>query len=183
MTRWRKGELSSRQLRFVDEYLVDNNAKQAALRAGYSERSARERGYRLLQHPEIKERIRLGVEARSRRLRIDPDRVLAEYARIAFADPRRYVIRDRHDQLKPRALDELSDDEAAAVAAFSRSGRVPLKLHDKQRALDIIAQYLGLIGKRRDRPPLPEKTDEDAREVLRRMLDKVEAMPEPEPEA
>ena len=181
MTRRRKGELSSRQLRFIEEYLVDNNAKQAAIRAGYSPRSARERGCRLLQHPEIKERIRLGIEVRSRRLRLEADRVLSEYARIAFADLRRYFIRDKNNKLKLRAFDELSDDEAAAVATFSLGERARFKLHDKQRALDVIAQYLGLIGKRSDRTPPPqEELGEDPREVLRRMLDKVEAMPEPE---
>jgi len=180
MSRQRKGELTVRQLRFVEEYLVDNNAKQAAIRAGYSARSAGRYACGLLQHPEIKERIRRGTEARSRRLRLEAERVLSEYARIAFADLRRYVVRDKSNKLRFRAIDELSDDEAAAVATFSLSEHTRFKLHDKQRALDVIAQYLGLIGKRRDGPPLPEEKGEDPREVLRRMIEKAEAEPEPE---
>ena len=181
MARRRKGELLPRELRFIEEYVVDNVAARAARRAGYSPRSAAQRGCELLRRPEIRERIRVRIEARSRRLRLAADRALSEYARIAFADLRRYVVRDKNDELKLRALDELSDDEAAAVATFALGERARLELHDKQRALQVIAQYLGLISKRRDRPPpVPlEEQGEDARDVLRRMIDKVEAEPEP----
>ena len=182
MAQWRKGELSSRQLRFIDEYLVDNVASRAAIRAGYSPRSAAPRGCALLRRPEIQERIRLGSEARSGRLRLAADRALSELARIAFADLRRYVVRGKDGELRLRPLDKLSDDEAAPVASLSRGERARRELHDKLRALQLIAPYLGLVSKRRDRaPPAPlTAEDEDPREVLRRMIGKLAAKREPD---
>ena len=78
--------LRPRQQRFVEEYLVDPNGHQAALRAGYAPKCARQTVTKLLKHPEIAEAIRQGMDARSQRMRLDADRVLAELARIAFAD-------------------------------------------------------------------------------------------------
>src|SRR5690242_9477216 len=78
--------LTPRQQRFVEEYLVDPNGHQAALRAGYAPRGARQTVTHLLKHPEISAAIRRGMDDRAQRMRLDADRVLAELARIAFAD-------------------------------------------------------------------------------------------------
>jgi phage terminase small subunit len=69
-------ELSPRQRRFVDEYLVDLNATQAAIRAGYSARTANEQGARLLANASIATAIQTAQEARSQRLRLTQDDVL-----------------------------------------------------------------------------------------------------------
>ena len=68
--------LTRKQTLFVSEYLVDLNAAQAALRAGYSAQSAKAIGYRLLQKPEVAEEIRRAVEARAERLQLSSEDVL-----------------------------------------------------------------------------------------------------------
>jgi phage terminase small subunit len=83
--------LSPRQLRFVEEYVVDLNAKAAAARAGYSQAGAQQCGSRLLSMPKIKAAVAEALAARSARTRITADRVLQEYARMAFSDIRQAV--------------------------------------------------------------------------------------------
>ncbi len=60
--------MTPKQAAFVDEYVVDFNATQAAIRAGYSERSAYNTGYQTLHHPEVA----IAIEARLAALAIDP---------------------------------------------------------------------------------------------------------------
>jgi phage terminase small subunit len=63
--------MTPKQAAFVDEYVVDFNATQAAIRAGYSERSAYNIGYQTLHHPEVA----IAIEARLAALAIDPESV------------------------------------------------------------------------------------------------------------
>ena len=74
--------------RFVDEYLIDLNATQAAIRAGYSRNSASEQGYENLRKPQIQEAIALGRKQQQERTQISADRVLQEAWNIATADAR-----------------------------------------------------------------------------------------------
>ena len=77
-------ELTEKQKRFVAEYLIDLNATQAAIRAGYSERTANEQGARLLAHVSVKEALDKERRKRERRTEITADRVLQELADIGF---------------------------------------------------------------------------------------------------
>lgn len=79
--------LNAKQERFVDEYLVDLNATQAAIRAGYSEKTAGQQGFELLKKPEIQEGIAAGRAALSERTGIDQEFVLRRWAELANADP------------------------------------------------------------------------------------------------
>ena len=86
-----KSELTSKQLRFVNEYLVDLNATQAAIRAGYSERTVVVQASRLLTNVNVQQAVALAILKRSERTEITQDRVLEELARVAFADIGEYV--------------------------------------------------------------------------------------------
>jgi phage terminase small subunit len=170
--------LTPRQQRFVEEYLVDPNGHQAALRAGYAPKCARQTANKLLKHPEIAEAIRRDRDARSQRMRLDADRVLAELARIAFADIGNLVDWGPDSvTLKPK--ERLSADDRAAVAEVvaggGKNGAGPrLRLHSKQRALDAIARHFGLYGKTAQRFEPPRLYNgKPAREILR---EKLEAM-------
>ncbi|HKW55283.1 MAG TPA: terminase small subunit [Stellaceae bacterium] len=170
--------LTPRQQRFVEEYLVDPNGHQAALRAGYAPRGARQTVTHLLKHPEIAQAIRRGMDARSQRMRLDADRVLAELARIAFADIGNLVDWGPDGvTLKPK--ERLSADDRAAVAEVAagagKYGAGPrLRLHSKQRALDAIARHFGLYGKTAQRfEPAQREGGKSAREIL---MEKLEAM-------
>jgi phage terminase small subunit len=83
--------LTPKQALFVAEYLVDLNATQAAIRAGYSERTAEQQGSRLLQHPLIAEAIEAAMAKRSERVEITQDMVLARWWQIATADPNQLI--------------------------------------------------------------------------------------------
>lgn len=71
--------------RFIDEYLVDLNATQAAIRAGYSKKTARTMGHENLTKPDIAAAIKVSIDARAVRVGITADRVLEELERLAFS--------------------------------------------------------------------------------------------------
>ncbi len=79
------GELNSKQKKFCEEYIVDNNATQAAIRAGHPKRSAYSTGHDNLKKPKIQRYISELKKARSLRTQVTADRVLEELAKIGFA--------------------------------------------------------------------------------------------------
>ena len=78
--------LTEKQKRFVDEYLIDLNATQAAIRAGYSVNRASELGYQLLQKTTVCAEIQKRRQDRERRTEITQDKVLEEIGKVAFHD-------------------------------------------------------------------------------------------------
>lgn len=70
--------MTERQSRFVEEYLIDLNATQAAIRAGYSEKSAYSQGERLLKNAEVRKAITAAAASRSERTQVDADYVLTK---------------------------------------------------------------------------------------------------------
>ena len=80
--------LTEKQATFVQEYLIDLNATQAAVRAGYSKGSAARYAVELLNKNHVAEAIRTAMQERNRRVEISQDRILEELARIAFGDLR-----------------------------------------------------------------------------------------------
>ena len=84
-------KLTAKQQRFVEEYLIDLNATQAAIRAGYSPKTANEQGARLLANASVQEAIAKAMAERSRRTGISQDRVIQELARIAFVNPKNII--------------------------------------------------------------------------------------------
>lgn len=143
--------LTPKQERFVQEYLVDLNATQAAIRAGYSAKTAEQMGYQLLQKTSVQEAIKVGRAHLAARVEITQERVLEEYAKIAFFDPRD-VFTDT-GAIKP--IGEWPPGAAAAISAFDVAeigddgdtiGMIKkLKLIDKKGALDSLARHLGMF--------------------------------------
>lgn len=83
--------LTDKQQRFVDEYLVDLNATQAAIRAGYSAETSRQIGAENLSKPYIQAAISIARQAQQDRTAITADMVLLEIANVALADARDLV--------------------------------------------------------------------------------------------
>jgi Terminase small subunit len=106
---------------------------------------------------------------RAARLGITPERILQQYARIAFADLRR-VAKWGKDGLVLKAPEDLREEDAAAISEIveSGSGGYRVKLYDKKAALDAIARHLGLFerGLQREAGAASSRLAEDAREVL-----------------
>lgn len=147
--------LTEKQASFVEQYLVDLNATQAAIRAGYSEKTANEQGARLLANVSVKQAIDERIAERSQRTQITQDRVLREYAKLAFFDPRKLFSKSG----EPLPINELEDDTAAVIAGldvheeYAGSGAdrtfvgytKKYKLADKKGALDSLARHLGMF--------------------------------------
>lgn len=83
--------LNEKQIRFCDEYLVDLNGKQAAIRCGYSEKTAEVQASRLLSNAKVSEYIAMRMDERSKRTEITQDMVLDRWWKIATADPRKLI--------------------------------------------------------------------------------------------
>jgi phage terminase small subunit len=165
--------MTPRQQRFVEEYLTDANGHQAALRAGYKPRSARQTVTELLKRPEVAEAIRQGMAARAERTRITADRVLQEIARIAFADIGRLADWGP-DGLTLAPKSAISEDDRAAIAELGAGSAGPrLRLHNKQRALENIARHLGLFGRTAARFAPRPADEKPAREILREKLEQM----------
>lgn len=79
-------KLTEKQKRFVDEYLIDLNATQAAIRAGYSEKTANEIGAENLGKPSIREAVDAALQVRAKKTQIDAEWVLRRLAEEAEAD-------------------------------------------------------------------------------------------------
>jgi phage terminase small subunit len=138
--------LNEKQERFVEEYLVDLNATQAAIRAGYSEKTARSIGQRLLTNVDIQKEIQREKKDRSYRTRITQDNVLRELAAIGFARSTDYahINENGHVVLTPTAW--LTEEQRIAIAGVKETQfGVEVKMHDKIRALEMIGKHLGIF--------------------------------------
>lgn len=146
------GKLTSKQQRFVEEYLIDFNGTQAAIRAGYKENSAHDIASENLRKPEIKAYIEAKKAEMAERCAVTVERVLQEYARIGFLDPRK--LYDDDGALK--SVHELDDDTAAAISklssrtTFTQDGdgetHTNITLVDKKGALDSMSRHLGIFN-------------------------------------
>lgn len=148
--------LSPKQNQFVSEYLVDLNATKAALRAGYSEKTAAQIGYKLLQRPDVQEAIQDARNAQEVRTQITSDKVLRELARIAFADASDYV---KVVTLSPKKTvgvplgavvltptEKLTADQKAAIASIEETqAGIRVRTHDKVKALELLGKHLGIF--------------------------------------
>lgn len=145
-------KLNDRQRQFVREYLIDFNATQAAIRAGYSPKAATAVASRLLTNANVSAAIEEGRQRLAEKTDITAERVLAELAKIAFLDVRKAFNAD--GSLKP--IDELDDNTAAAiagleVAAINEDGATigslkKIKLADKISALEKLGRNLNLFN-------------------------------------
>jgi phage terminase small subunit len=178
----RPPRLNPKQRAFVAEYLIDLNATQAAIRAGYKENAANRAGWRLLRLTQVEAAVAEAMAARAERTRVSLDRVIEEYARLAFTDMRAFTEWGPEGmRLRPHSA--LSDADAAAVREVTdggRTGKPRIRLHDKRAALDALARHLGLFGTRPgpvQRYPLGydmrTPAQDRARAALRRAIAKV----------
>ena len=145
--------LSPKMRRFVAEYMKDQNGTQAAIRAGYSKRTANEQAVRILAHPEVHKRI----EQKLQKYEVTAERVIAELGRLAFSDLRQLYAPD--GQLKPQA--EWPEDIARAVAGVEQEEIFEwdneakerknigdlrkVKLWSKNHALETLAKHFKLL--------------------------------------
>ena len=146
--------LTPKQSCFIEEYLIDLNGKQAAIRAGYSAKTAEAQAARLLRYVKVQQALQTAIEARTKRTEITADRVMVKLARIAFANMRDYWPKEgetldlhRLDQDRTAAVEELTVVETVRGGVLHR--RTRLKMHDKLAALTNLARHLGMFSNQR----------------------------------
>ncbi|HBZ6635238.1 terminase small subunit [Clostridium botulinum] len=142
--------MTAKQKLFCNEYLIDLNATQAAIRAGYSESSAKEIGSINLTKVNIKEYIEKRMGKREIRTEITQDKVLNELAKIGFANIDDYVeveLDEYEDKVvKIKATKDIPDDKIAAISSIKQGANgIEVKLHDKVKALENIGRHLGMF--------------------------------------
>lgn len=141
--------LTKKQKLFCEEYLIDLNATQAAIRAGYSVNSAREIGSENLTKPDIRAYIDKALAERSKRTGINADRVVQELAKIALLNITDVVNAD-DATLKSNANRE---DTAAILSVKvktipTENGEIverEIKMNDKIKALELLGKHLGMF--------------------------------------
>lgn len=143
-------KLTDKQKKFIDEYLVDLNATQAAIRAGYKEKAAYRTGAENLRKPQIQEEIQKRMEERQKRTEITQDMVLQELAAIAFARATDYVsVMGGMAQVKD--TDQLSDSQIAAIAGIKETQNgIEVKLGSKEKTLELLGKHLGMWSDKLD---------------------------------
>lgn len=146
--------MTKKQKRFVEEYLIDLNATQAAIRAGYSPDTAGSIGNGNLKKPEICACVEKAMAERSKRTGVCADRVVQELAKIAFLN-----LRDVIDPKTAAVREDASDEDTAALQSikvkklYSETGESierEAKAADKLKALELLGRHLGMWNDKLD---------------------------------
>lgn len=141
--------LTAKQKRFIEEYLIDLNATQAAIRAGYSPDTAYSIGSENLKKPDIRARVDKAMAERSKRTGINADRIIIELARIGLLNPDK-VVNFNSATVK----DEATEDDLSAIASVkvktipTEDGDIierEVKFYDKIKALELLGKHNGMF--------------------------------------
>lgn len=175
--------LTEKQARFVEAYVLDPNGKKAAIAAGYSAAGAEVTASKLIRVHKVAAAIAERRKLIGLRAGVTPEMVVAELARLGFADIRqvlewraidRQCFDDKGEPVDVPAVvldikdsQQLSPDAAAAIAEISQTkdGTIKVKMHDKLGALVKIGQHLGMFrpAASPDEPGKKEAADQHAR--------------------
>lgn len=140
--------MTPKRERFIKEYLIDLNATQAAIRAGYSPKTAGQIGEEILKKPEIRAAVKQEMDKRAARIEITADRVLRELASIGFADTTQ-AVKIKGGNVRVTDTDKLPEDTRRAIAEIRQTvtkegGSLGIKFHDKKGALELLGKHLGI---------------------------------------
>jgi len=147
--------LDPKRQRFVDEYLIDLNATQAAIRAGYSARTAKQQGSRLLTNADVQAAMSAAQAQRAQRTSTDADRVLRELAFLAFSDLGD-LVDFSEDGIRLKVAGDIPEAARRAVSSVKvrrelggedkpAAEILEFKLWDKGSALEKLGKHFGLF--------------------------------------
>jgi phage terminase small subunit len=172
--------LNDRQQRFVQEYLIDLNATQAAIRAGYAKKTAEQAASRLLRNVKVQEAIQEAKKKRSVRTEVTADKVLDRLWAIATADPNELIEHRRvccqrcygeepHDERRgpnPQCMTCFGDGVGKVIAKDTRNlssaalclyagvkltkQGLEVQMHDQRAALVDVARHLGMFVEKKE---------------------------------
>jgi len=142
---------------FAQEYIIKFNGTDAAIKAGYSEKTASSQASRLLTHVKVQEYIQFYIKEREKRTEITGDMVISELAKIALLDVRK-LYDDTGRLLEPYELD---DDTAATVSSFKVTSvqigdkkdpqektTEEYKQFSKEKALELLGKHFGIFNEK-----------------------------------
>jgi phage terminase small subunit len=179
-------ELTRKEQRFVAEYTIDQNATQAAIRAGYSQRTARSIGSENLARPAIADAIAMATQAQSERLKRTADHVVREVERLAFSNILDYITpsedggvvvdlsaltRDQGAAIQDVTIEQFMDGKGADARPVRR---IKFKLHDKKGPLEMLGRRFAAFPTRLEHSgphggPIKVEPEPSAVEVARRI--------------
>ena len=162
--------LTVKQQLFVAEYLIDLNATQAASRAGYSSRTARMAGPRLMKNDAVRAAIDVAIEERKKRVLVTADEVIREMVLIGMADMADFVEIDEGGAIRAYPLTSLAEGKSRIISSVKEKRTIrtikgtesnpdgdqildstyEFKLHDKVKSLELLARHLGLLHDRQE---------------------------------
>lgn len=191
--------LTDKQKRFCEEYLIDLNATQAAIRAGYSPKTAEQTASRLLRNVKVQEYISKRQKELSRSTEITQERVIKELALIAFSNNADYAhvvekkmqveaggalvdVLDKDGKpvmyrtVEPVLTEELTEEQKRALAVIKK-GRdgLEVKSCDKVKALELLGKHLGIFTDK-----IEANVNDTTRSELQELLAQRKARGEPD---
>lgn len=138
-------KLTAKQQTFVEEYLIDLNATQAAIRAGYSAKNADKIGSELLGKTRVAEAVSMAMAERSRRTGINQDRILQEIAKLALVNIDD-VVDLRTGRVKGSATKEdLACIQSIKIKPTEFGEEREIKFYDKKGSLELAGKHLGMF--------------------------------------
>ena len=146
--------MTEKQKRFVDEYLIDLNATQAAIRAGYSVKTAREQASQNLTKLNIQQAISEKMAERSKRTGVNQDRIVLELAKIAFVNAADVIDSDDATIKAGATADDTAAIQSVKVKVIpTKEGEGverEIRLNDKLKALELLGKHLGMWNDKLD---------------------------------
>lgn len=138
-------KLTAKQQRFCDEYLIDLNATQAAIRAGYSPKSACEQASRLLANVKVQEVIAVKMAIRSKRTGINQDRVLMEIAKMAFVNIDDVIDLNTAQVKETATKEDLACIQSVKIKPTEYGTEREVRMCDKKSNLELLGRHLGMF--------------------------------------
>lgn len=173
-------ELTEKQKKFAEEYLLDFNGARAAREAGYSEKTADRIAYENLRKPEIIEYLNKLQEKKKEKFEIDEEKVMNELSAIAFSRITDYVQISKILSLRGTAetvvtftaTSQLNDLQIAAISEIQQSdkGAIKIKLENKIEALRLIGKQIGMF---KDKVDIDGKVERSLSEEEKSLLEKI----------
>ena len=154
-------QITDRMKKFVDEYLIDFNATQAAIRAGYSSDTANEQGSQLLARPDIRELVAEGQKAIAERTQTFQDNAVAELKIVGFSDLADFLTVKDGGIVEQKPFNELTKEQTKCIKKIKQTVRsshsadgtilhqtavIEIELHDKLKALELLGRHLGMFN-------------------------------------
>jgi phage terminase small subunit len=154
-------QITDRMKKFIDEYLIDFNGTQAAIRAGYSPDTANEQASQLLARPDIRELVAEGQKAIAERTQTFQDNAVEELKLVGFSDLADFLTVKEGGIVEQKPFDELTKEQTKCIKKIKQTVRsshsadgtilhqtavIEIELHDKLKALELLGRHLGMFN-------------------------------------